>query len=317
MGGSSSKSNTNVKTKLVVEAVSRNIMNCSSNATAVQRTVISGDFNVLDGVKQVFTMKLSANCVQDAKSVATLQQSVANAIKASAKAQSVTLTGALGSSSSEVNVSIDNEVRQSITQENITNIVNKVNLEQELVVSGNHNIIKNYSQELTSDLVYANSQKLVNTLKSVQTIENTTDTASEATQKSMIAGVVGAIGGVIDSIFAGMNTMTMIFLAALLIGLYLGKDIIMGFLGIGPAADPNDPNQQRRMQDAQQRMGVNVQQRPPPQYMAQAPPVGYNLGMQQQPPAPMPQQQQPPAPMPQPQQSAMPPPLFTAPQAVP
>jgi hypothetical protein len=238
MGGSSSKSDTNVKTKMVVESVTKNIMDCSSNSSFVMRTVVSGNYNTLENVKQVFTAKLSANCVQDAKSIAEIQQSVANAIKAAAKAQSVTLTGALGKSSSEVNVSIDNEVRQAITQENITNIVNRVNLEQELVVSGNYNIIKNFSQDLTVDLVFMNSQKLINTLKSVQLIENDTDTTSEATQKSVVAGVIGAVGGLIDSIFSGMNTSMLIFLVFIVAMGYIFKDSIMAFLGFGPSPPP-------------------------------------------------------------------------------
>jgi hypothetical protein len=266
MGGATSKSNTNVKTKLVVEAVSKNIMKCSSNAGMKQRTIISGDYNVIDGFKQVFTVTLSGECKQDAQSEAELQQSVANAIKAAAEATGVTMTGVLGKSSSEVNVSIDNEVRQTITQENILDIVNKVNLEQELVVSGNRNIIKNFSQLLTADLVYRNSQKLVNQLKSVQTIENDATTQSTATQKSVIAGVIDSVGGVVDGIFDGMNTTVLIFIAALLIGMYLGMDIIKGLLGIEPSPPPG------------QQQPANYGQQQPANYGQQQP---ANYGQQQ------------------------------------
>jgi hypothetical protein len=226
-GGAKSTTTTNVATKSVVEAVARNIMNCSSNALQVQRFVISGDFNVVKNTKMVQNLKLSSDCSQDAKNIADLQQAVSNAIKQSAEAQNVALLGVLGSSKSEVNLNIDNEVKQVITQENIQNIVNQSNAQQEFIISGNNNIVDNFSMDQTSEIVYNNAQKVVNQLKSVQQIETQADQEAKATMK-------GPLSEVLDSLFGGASSLIWVIIAVGVIGL------IGGFIYMRNQDDENE-----------------------------------------------------------------------------
>lgn len=221
-GGSSTQNTSNVRTRLAVEAVARNIMNCQSNTTVVQRFVISGSYNVVQGVRQVQNIKLSTRCAQDAQNIADLQQSVSSALKQAAESQSVSVLGALGSSSSEINSTIDNEVSQTVTQENIQNIINNSNAQQDAYITGNHNIVKDFSQEQTFGIVYDNSQKLLNSMKSVQVIENATATQATATQTNFVSDIL-------DSVFSGLQGMGWIWVVILAIGAYVAVQF-------GPAA---------------------------------------------------------------------------------
>lgn len=226
MGGSSSKTNTNIATSLAVEAVARNIMNCQSNTNINQRFVVSGNYNVVKNSKQVQNIKLSAACSQDAKNIANLQQSVSNAIKQAAESQSVSVLGALGKSNAETNLFIENEVKQTITQENIQNIINSSNAMQEMIISGNNNIVDKFEQSQTFDIVYKNAQKALNKMKSVQVIENAADQSSKATQTNFISDIV-------DSVFSGLQGFGLLWVIVIVAAIiFLGPVILKG----GPLA---------------------------------------------------------------------------------
>lgn len=221
-GGSSSTAKTNIATSSVVDAVARNIMNCGSNSVITQTFAITGDYNVVKDTKQVQNIKLSSDCSQDSKNIADLQQAVSNAIKQSAEAQNVSVLGALGSADSDTNTVISNDVRQHITQENIQNIVNNSNAKQEIIISGNHNIVDNFSQEQTYEIVYQNAQQVVNQMKTVQTIENAVDQESKATQTNPVSDII-------DSVFGGLQGFGILWvIVAVAVIVFLGPVILKG-----------------------------------------------------------------------------------------
>lgn len=225
-GGSKAITTTNVKTKSVVEALAQSIMNCQGNTMVSQRFVISGNYNVVQNTKQVQHFKLSNSCAQSSKNMADIQQSVAAAIKQAASSQSVSVLGALGESRSEVNTNIENEVNQKITQQTVLNIVNNTNAQQELIISGDHNIVNNFEQSQTMDLLYKNCQDVLNDLKSVQSIENKSDQTSTATQSNFISDIV-------DSIFSGLTSIGIIWMIVVVVAM-----IVVGYIIIngGPLA---------------------------------------------------------------------------------
>lgn len=220
MGGSSSKTNTNVSTKLAVEAITNTIMNCTSNSLISQKFLIEGNYNVVTNFKQVQNFKLSTECTNNAQSIANLQQSVAQAIKAASESQSVSVLGVLGGSNSETNVDISTEVSQKITNNTITNIINNTNAEQEAIIRGNHNIIDNFSQEQTSEILSKNAQKALNKLTSVQSVSTQVDATSKATQTNFISDIV-------DSVFSGLQGFALIWVIVIVVAIiFLGKPVL-------------------------------------------------------------------------------------------
>lgn len=209
MGGGSSTLNTsNVRTKAVVEALARNIMNCKSDTVAGQRLEITGNNIELDEFRQVQNLRLSSNCIQDVNNLADIQQSVANAVKQAAESQSVSVLGALGRSDAEVRSNIENEVKQTITQENIQNIINNVNAQQTAIISGSGLKLGTITQEQTFNIIYENSQKLINNMRSVQVIENSTEQATKSTQTNFVSDIV-------DSFFKGLQGLGWVWVAVI------------------------------------------------------------------------------------------------------
>jgi hypothetical protein len=277
MGGSHSKTTADIFTSAAASVMQETMMSCSGNGSLQQRVIVSGDYNVVKGVHQTATMKLSVQCAQKAKNVADLQQSVSNAIAQASKSQSVSVLGALGKSSSETNTKIHNDVKTAITQKSIAKLVGDVNATQELVVSGNHNIVEDISQNLTAQLLLKNSQTILNRMKSVQTLATAVKQKSSATQTNFISDII-------DSIFKGVNGMMLIYVILIIGVAYMfGPAIISAIFG----SDSEQPQQQQYQPQYQPSQQYQPPQQPQPQpsYQPPQPP--------QQPYQPQPSYQQP------------------------
>ena len=230
MGKQQSKITSNIKTRIAIDALTENIMKCKSNALITQRFVISGSYNVVSGAKQVQYTKLSAQCAQDSQNIADLQQKISNALKQAAKASNQSILAGFGATKSETEMKIDNEVKQTITMKNITEVVNSVNSAQEMIISGDHNIVRNFSQEQTNNLVYDASQKLLNKMKSVQAIENVAEASAVAETKSPITAWLDSIGNTIGGVFEDAATvMYLIIIGVVVVVAYMGKDMLKVF----------------------------------------------------------------------------------------
>lgn len=175
---SSSSSKLKIDVSSAINLITSNIMNCSSNSIQIQELIVSGNNNIIDG-RQVQALTLSAECSQNAQNMADLQQQIAQEISNTAKAQGASILSILGNSSSEVDTNIINDVRQNITQKTITNIVNQANTEQRAIISGDNNIVK-FDQNQTANLVYKSAQNVINSLKSVQAINNAVAASTES-----------------------------------------------------------------------------------------------------------------------------------------
>lgn len=220
MGGGGSKATAinNVATRAAIQLVADNIINCSSNTYIPQTFDISGNYNTVSRVKMLQAVKFSDDCSQDAKNISELQQAVSTALKAAADSQSVSVLGALGSSSADVSNFIDNEVKQTITQRNISNIVKNTNAIQSFTISGNNNIVDDITMEQTADFAFKGAQSVLNQMKSIQAIENAASGGATATQTNFISDIT-------DSIFSGLsslaNAWVILVIAVIGIGAYV------------------------------------------------------------------------------------------------
>jgi hypothetical protein len=252
-GGSSSKSKATLNTSLAINALTQNIMNCSSNAMMAQELLVSGDYNVITG-RQLQTLHLSADCSQSAQNVTDLQQQVSSLLSNAANAQNVAVLGILGKSNSDVETSITNDVKQSITQQTLADIVNTVNIQQKILISGNSNIV-NFTQEQTSQLVYTAAQNAINNLKSVQAINNALSQKSDSSVSNPISDVIDSVGG----IFTAGGWMIVIVIVVGIV--FIGPTLIKTFFGSeGGQPSPYSQMMQQYGQQQQRQYG------PPPGY---------------------------------------------------
>lgn len=200
MGGGGSKSSvTNlIDTSVAVQTLTNAIMNCKGNTNVSQILNISGSGNVLTGIKQLNAFKLSSTCDQQIKDNKDLQQQLTNDIVASAEAKGSGITSALGASNAQIFNRVHSDISTMLESNTVNNIVNNVNQLQGIDISGNNNIIKDFTQQMTSELVYSSVQSAINNLSSIQTLET-------ATKSSATAITTNPISDLIDSIFNGLQ----------------------------------------------------------------------------------------------------------------
>jgi hypothetical protein len=251
--------------------MAKSIMSCKGNQNVVQRFVLSGNYNVIDGYKMVQNFKLSSSCTNKAENLNDIQQSVASAIKAQAEATGSGVTSALGASSSDVDVNIQNDVETHITNETVTSVINDANATQEAIISGDHNIVKDFSMDQTLEIVLQSAQDVVNKMKTVQAIENAADSSAKAVTTNPISDIIDSVG----NIFAKLGSLwTIIIVVALCIGGYV--IVNGGFLGtlFGSKGDGH-PSQGVQMMQAYRGSPQQMQQAPPGYPPSGYPPSGY------------------------------------------
>jgi hypothetical protein len=277
--GSSSKTTTTVDTSIAVNALAQTIMNCTSNVQAGQSFIISGNGNIVSNSTQVQALSFNSTCQQSSQNMADLQTKIAAAISQVASTQTQAIESAISAgSSSETDVAIHNDVTQNITQQTIQDIISNVTAQQSFIISGNNNVVNNFTQNQTLSIVTSACQNSINSLKSVSDMNTAAAQESKNEQKEPISEMIGAVGGIVGNIMNGMATMTgiiVITIGAVLI--FLGPkllDIIpVGALvnaaasstgvDIGEPLPAYAPSQQQGMQPNMQQPDM---QQGPPQY---------------------------------------------------
>lgn len=225
---SSSTATTTIDTSIAVKALAETIMNCTSNVQAGQSFIISGNGNIVSNSTQVQALSFNAECTQTSQNIADLQSKISAAIAQVASTQTQAVMSAISAgSSSDTNTNIRNDVSQNITQRTIQNIISNVTAQQSLIISGNNNVVSGFTQNQTLSVVTTACQNAINSLKSVVDMKTAVDQDSKNEQKDPIAGIINAVGGIVNSIMTGMATMTgivVLTIGAVLI--FLGPKIL-------------------------------------------------------------------------------------------
>lgn len=217
MGGGQSKSKSEVFTDAVTKAVARNIMKCKYDTVMRQGIDVEGNYNIVDGVKMVQAFKIDATCFQDTKAILDLQNKIAEEIKQQAKTQSVAVLDILGKSSSEVDSTIKNSVKNSITMENVTKIITKTNMDQGINVKGDHNIVRNVDMSQLGRLIQRNSQTVVENISVINDITDQLDQEAQTTIKNPLDAIANAISAAFSGLLQPLIIVAVIIAAVALI----------------------------------------------------------------------------------------------------
>jgi len=293
-GGSKSTTTNSMLTSTAVSAISNNIMSCSGNQMMSQNFIVSGNGNSISNTKQIQSLKLSTECAQSSQNLTALQQEVTAALTAAASVNTQAVLSALSASSeSEVNTTIENDVKQNITQNTILKIINDTNLQQNMIISGNANVINNFTQEQTTDILNKNIQNAINKIDSVQKIASKTDAKSTNTQSNPLDDMlktafkgVNDIADTIGGVFSGgMYTIAAVIIVGMIVAGYFFGPAIVSFIQGGPlGAMLGGPSSEEGPAPPPPASGpMGMMGGPPPPY-GQPPP---QMGMMGPPPQPM------------------------------
>lgn len=225
MGGSDSKSKSDIFMETVNNAFVQSIQSCSMNSDVEQIISIKGDGNVLSNIEmnQVYTSLLT--CVQDVNVVSKMQTDMENAIKSAAESQSVALLGALGSSSSDVDTKIHNSVKNAINVTTLTQLVNNIRAAQTVYVQGSGNTLININMKQVNNNIASSSQQVVANIDVLNTLKNTITQSAKATQQDPIANFLNGLANLVSG--------PIMWFAIMIVG---GLVILVIFLNTGAGA---------------------------------------------------------------------------------
>ena len=240
MGGSTSSQNLNqVDLSSATSIIVDNIMNCRGNSTVTQTLNLSGSYIEITDTKQVQAYKLDTQCAQKLETSADLQKKVSEAISSSAEAKSPGILGALNNTGSNVRSIINQQIKDYFENKNITNIVTTVNAQQGIDASGHHIIIKNFTQQQTTELLQKSIQDSLAKIQIVQDINNSLNSATSATTTNPISDII-------DSVFGGLKNIWIILgvcgIIALIIAALFFREPIAAFFGVHSNQDTRNPN---------------------------------------------------------------------------
>jgi len=256
--GSSSRSSTKIDTRLAVNSLASQVMNCTSSTLVSQSFRLIGNYNNAV-VRQVQAVQFSNDCSISAENMTTLQNDIANALQQAAKAQSASLLSVLGGSTSDAISDIRSDVSQNITQSTVQNIVNNSATQQEIFISGNSNIVR-VDQSQTLSIVQNNAQQVINKLSSVTRINNALAQTSTAVSSNPVSDIL-------NSIFSGLTDLSsvyaVVFVIVAVVAMAVGGYIVLqgGFLGtlLGNDAGDNFGPPQMAPSDAVDQANADVE----------------------------------------------------------
>ncbi len=225
MGGSSSKSKSEIFVENVNSAFVNSIQSCSGNNTVEQTIHIKGNNNFLDDVSMDMVFTGLMTCVQDVNMVAKIQNDLYDAIKSSADAQGVAVLGALGNTDSDVETGIRKSINNAINVTTLTKLVNDIKASQMIMIEGSGNVFLNVSQRQVTSNIASSSQQVVANIDVLNQIKHIIEQTSKSVQSDPISNFLNGLAKLISG--------PVMWFAIILLG---GLIIIVIFLNTGAGA---------------------------------------------------------------------------------
>lgn len=241
-GGSKSKNITTQSTNIFNEVISRNISNHSMLVQQEQSIDISGDYNIVDGIKMTQAFMINVNEVTDQAQIAQMRNDITTALQQQAASQSVALFDVFGGGTeAENNVTIATEVSSLITVENIRNVAVNVNQAQFIDISGDHNIIKHVTMDQFGTIIYENVLQLTQTSALITQMDITLAQTAEATSESPLQVIVDAIAAIGDVFGVGIWVVVLVGVVALIVVLKYNPMAMLKKIVLAPSQPSTVP----------------------------------------------------------------------------
>jgi hypothetical protein len=218
MGGTSSKTETQVATDIATNVIVNDVQNCASFVAQDQVLNITGSGNITQGVKFVQACTINMDCYRKARNIVDLQNMIINAIQQNAKATASGFpTLDAGTKSSDV-TKITNAVRSNVTMDMIQNCVAAVNQRQALNITGNRNITMDIAFDQTASQLKSclsdtlNQSNFANSFKADVTQEASSET------KSPFSFITDIFGGMFNTVILIVGAIVLIIVASMMGG---------------------------------------------------------------------------------------------------
>ena len=226
MGGTQSRSTTDILNEMAINVSMDSIMSCTSVATQqqlIELENIEGNVVISDvSMKQGASIDMS--CVMKSEKQNQIATDVANAIAQHAESKGQAALSALGNTKSIASANIKTEIQQNITAN--TEVEMSAHIEQiqkigVANVSGSV-VIKNVSMEQSAEIVARALMQSSAYSSVINESATKIDQVTQSEEENPIAGIIDSVGGVIGEVggaISGVFTAPILMIGALLLGL--------------------------------------------------------------------------------------------------
>lgn len=221
MGGHSSKISTDVTSNFLASATLETTKSCEATSSQGNSTVISGNDNVVDGVTQINSKTLNMNCYQNAIQSTDQESAMTTTIQNSVKDKSIALLGSLDKSKADLEATINNNVQLLTSQKVLQSCVISTAQNNSLEVYGDRNIVKNFTQTITTDALANCMQGSDQAAKAISSITNAANQSEEHTEENPLA----FIGDALNAASKNLMIIAAIAFIALICFLYIMKSM--------------------------------------------------------------------------------------------
>jgi len=277
MGGGASKQQTitnMIDTKALTEVLNKNTVSCNTNVLLSQEINVQGSGNILEDIKQSSALKLDASCYNKSSNITEIQNIIETNMKAKLDTIEPALLAVANTSKSKLTNDLSQEIKNVITTENMTKIINNVNQDQIIKVRGDSNILRNMSQQSTIDMIASGIQDSFNSTKTMTDLKNAQDLDSKSKVTDPINDAIKGIMDGINGIFSSYTT-AMIFIVVIIAVAFilLGPTLLSAFQALNPFSALSFGNKKTT---------TTYQQQPPQQFRPQQNPQQFRPPQQNQ-----------------------------------
>lgn len=208
MGGTQSKSTSDVLTMMGTNIASEVIQNCSSMASQsqlIEMGEVAGDFRLSDATfKQ--GVSIDMECVMDSSTQNEIANKMAASLAQEASAHGQGVMSALGGSSAEVQSNIATSIQNNISNNTKQETESAIFQEQAIKVGkvGGDVVIENLTMDQSAEVIAKGLMQSSAYNKAIQDTSMAIDQKSAAKNDNWIAGIVGEFTGVVTWIVVGI-----------------------------------------------------------------------------------------------------------------
>lgn len=193
MGGHSSKQTVSASTTVAANIVQATAQSCIGTSQGSNSVNVGGVGNTVDGVTQSVSLSVNMGCSTFSGQDSTFNNDLQNSLSQVLNDQGVALTQWMDGSRSDQASSIRQDVTTNFTQENVQNIVQKLNGYNVLNVQGVGNTVKDVAQTAALSVIATGLQQNGQTNAVVNSITNTVNQHGQYKSANPLAFITDAI----------------------------------------------------------------------------------------------------------------------------
>lgn len=207
MGQTTSTQNTMTNiTNTAIDTAAKALTRCMIKAEQKQTLKVGSQVGIGNKrtIRQAMKMIVNVNCDQKAKVDNEIQTAILNSIKQQAETTGTDI-GMFGTNAAEVDTTIMNNIKASVSVDNVVELINEQRQSQSLQVGSQLGIgnIDDISQDMTADVFIKGLQDAIMNNKFISNFASEVDQKTSAETKSTLVGVVDSVMSMVKTLGSG------------------------------------------------------------------------------------------------------------------